>query len=237
MNRSTHFDISEVKQAEEELRRYARRLIEMEEELRKKLSAELHDEIGRDLTALGINLSIISNSLSKTAMAKLGTRIADSEGLIEGISRTTRNIMSDLRPPVLDDYGLAAAVRWYADLFAMRSGIALVVTADDPFPRFAAEQELALFRITQEALTNTAKHAEAQSVTILLRSDDGVVRLVIMDDGKGCPSDPESPPRADFGWGMTLMRERAELSGGTFRLDSAPGEGTTVSVSIMLEGA
>jgi two-component system, NarL family, sensor histidine kinase UhpB len=228
-------DISERKQAADELRRYARRLIEMEEELRKKLSAELHDEIGRDLTALGINVSIITNSLSKTALAKLDARIADSEGLIEGISRTTRNIMADLRPPVLDDYGLAAAIRWFADLFAMRSGIAIVVTADDPFPRFAAEQELALFRITQEALTNTAKHAEAQSVTIMLRSDNGMVRLVIMDDGKGCPLDSASPPKAEFGWGVTLMRERAELSGGTFRLDSSPGEGTTVSITITLE--
>ena len=230
-------DISERKLAEGRLRRYARRLIEIEEELRKKLSAELHDEIGRDLTVLGINLSIISDSLPTATAEKLGARIADSESLIEGISRTTRNIMSDLRPPLLDDYGLAAAIRWFADLFTMRTGIAIAVTADDPFPRFAAERELALFRITQEALTNAAKHAEALGVTITLRNDNGMVWLVIMDDGKGCPPHSESSSDPAFGWGMTIMRERAELSGGTFRLDSTSGKGTTVTVGIMLEGS
>jgi len=223
------------KQAEETLRSYARRLIEMEENLRKKLATELHDEIARDLTVLGMNFSIISSGLPDDVPNNLPARIEDSARLIEGISRTTRNIMASLRPPVLDDYGLVSALRWHSELFSARTGIEVSLLNDDSFPRLQPEVELALFRIAQEALMNTAKHADARIVTITLGCDQGKTRFTIVDDGKGF-----NPPTASglqaSGWGMTIMRERAELVGGTFTFDSLPGQGTTVTVEIPLEG-
>jgi PAS domain S-box-containing protein len=229
-------DITERKQAENDLRDYARRLIEIEEELRKKLAMELHDEIGRDLTVLGINFSIIGDTLSHSAKKKLGARMKDSGRLIEEISRTTRNIMSSLRPPVLDDYGLSAAINWHAALFSERTGIHVYVVADDPFPRFMAEKEMALFRITQEALVNIVKHAAAQNVTITLRRDSSMVFLSIIDDGKGCVPKPGPPELATSGRGLTIMRERAELFGGTFYMESSPSEGTRVCIEIYAGG-
>jgi len=223
------------KEAEETLRSYTRRLIEMEEDLRKKLAAELHDEIARDLTVLGMNISIISAAFAHAAPKNLPARIEDSARLIEGISRTTRNIMASLRPPVLDDYGLVSALRWHSELFSARTGIDVAVQDDESFPRLPPEIELALFRISQEALMNTAKHADAKSVTITLGCDPDKVRFTVVDDGKGFTPPSTSQPQAS-GWGMTIMRERAELVGGTFTCGSLPGQGTTVTVEIPLEG-
>lgn len=224
-------DITTRKQAEDDLRSYARRLIEMEEELRKKLAAELHDEIGRDLTVLGMNLVIIRDGITDEAPKKLLDRVDDSGKLIESISRTVRGIMADLRPPVLDDFGLIAAIRWHAHLFLNRTGIAVIVLADDSFPRLMMEKETALFRISQEALMNASKHAGTEIVTIRLKIADGMVRFTVVDDGNGFNSHIQE----GSGWGMKIMRERAELVGGNFRVDSAPGKGTVLSVSVPLE--
>jgi signal transduction histidine kinase len=223
------------KQAEETLRCYARRLIEMEEDLRKKLATELHDEIARDLTVLGMNISIISSSLAGDATKNLSARIEDSARLIEGISRTTRNIMAGLRPPVLDDYGLVSALRWHSEIFSARTGIEVSVLDNGFFPRLQPEVELALFRISQEALMNTAKHADAGIVTITLDCDSGKVRFTVVDDGNGFTPPSTSHPQVS-GWGMTIMRERAQLAGGHFTFYSQPGQGTSVTVELPLEG-
>jgi signal transduction histidine kinase len=222
-------------QAEETLRSYSRRLIEMEEDLRKKLAVELHDEIARDLTVLGMNISIIGSVLGDAAPKNLSVRVEDSARLIENISRTTRNIMANLRPPVLDDYGLVSALRWHSELFSARTGIEVAVQCGEPFPRLLPEVELALFRVAQEALMNTAKHADAKSVTITLGYDRGGVRFCVVDDGQGFTPPATGRPQ-DSGWGITTMRERAELAGGLFTIDSLPGQGTTVTVELPLEG-
>jgi len=222
------------KEAEENLRCYARRLIEMEEALRQKIATELHDEIARDLTVLGMNLSIIGSSLPQDSSQNLQERIEDSARLLECISRNTRNIMAGLRPPVLDDYGLAAALRWHNELFSARTGIAVSLLADESFPRLRPEVELALFRISQEALMNTAKHADATTMTLSLGYEPDMVRLIIADNGKGFPLQSKLHPQGT-GWGMTIMRERTELIGGRFTIESLPGQGTTVTVEIPLE--
>jgi PAS domain S-box-containing protein len=227
-------DITKRKQAEEALRSYARRLIEMEEDLRKKIATELHDEIGRDLTVLGMNFSIVSSTLAEVETQNLHARIEDSARLIEGISRTTRNIMAGLRPPVLDDYGLVSALRWHSELFSARTGISVSLHVDEDFPRLQPEVELALFRISQEAHMNTAKHADANNVTVTLKNDSGMIQFSVVDNGKGFK--PMSSPRAQgTGWGVNIMRERAELIGAEFSFDSFPGSGTSVTVKITQE--
>jgi len=228
-------DITERKKAETDLRCYARRLVEMEEALRKKIATELHDEIGRDLTVVGMNQAVISKSLPEGAPPDLVARVTDSSRLIEGISRTARGIMVMLRPPLLDDYGLLAALRWHADLFTKRTGIAVAVRADYPLPRLMIAQEMAIFRIAQEALMNTSKHAETLEATITISSDNGMFSFTTCDHGKGFAPQACRHIQDGHGWGMTIMRERAELVGGIFSLDSIPGKGTTISVAIPLE--
>ncbi|MDA8412824.1 MAG: histidine kinase [Desulfobacteraceae bacterium] len=222
------------RQAEETLRRYARRLVEIEENLRKKLAEELHDEIGRDLTVLGMNLSIIKSTLANDLPQQIDDRLEDSARLIAGVSRTVRNIMVGLRPPVLDDYGLASALRWHSELFATRTGVQVTVQADELFPRLSPEVELAIFRISQEALMNAAKHAGARIVAVTLECEAGRVRFSVADDGRGTSSPAATRPHGT-GWGITFMRERAELAGGTFSFVSQPGQGTVVTVEIPLE--
>lgn len=225
-------DITERKRAEQDLRDYARRLVDTEEMLRKAIAGELHDEIGRDLTVLGITLSIIDSQFPREADHALRARVGDSARLVESVSRTVRDIMANLRPPVLDDYGLLAALRWHGDLFSKRTGIAVSVLANEPVPRLPVDRELALFRIAQEALTNVAKHAAAREVIISLRHEGGYVALSVVDDGKGIHDVNISQGRRHSGWGMTIMRERAELAGGALRVESEPGQGVAVVVEI-----
>ena len=170
--------------------------------------------------------------LPEDSRKKLGRRINDSGRLIEEITRNVRNIMNRLRPPMLDDFGLAPALRWYGDIFSKRTGIAVKILVDEKCPRLTAEKEATLFRIAQEAKTNTAKHAAARNLTVMLGCNAGMLRLTIADDGKGFTADSNSSPPKGSGWGLTIMRERAELFGGTFRLISEPGMGTVVSVEI-----
>ncbi len=225
-------DITERKQYETELRRYSHRLIELDENLRKQLAAELHDEIGRDLTALGMNLAVIDTGVAVMEPLKIHDKIQDTVKLIETISRTVRGIMAGLRPPVLDDFGLLAALHWHARLFSERTGVAVDVVAEDSFPRLTTEKETAMFRIAQEALMNAAKHAGGRSVTLTLETGDEAVRLVIADQGKGFMAGGVEPCRDGSGWGLKIMRERAKAVGGHFQVESEPGRGTTVSVTV-----
>jgi signal transduction histidine kinase len=143
--------------------------------------------------------------------------------------------MANLRPPVLDDYGLLAALRWHAEIFSKRTGIAVSVQADESFPRLKLEKETALFRISQEALMNSSKHADTQIITISLRIVDSMIRFAVSDEGKGFLPALSSDIQNEFGWGMKIMRERAELIGGNFHVESVPGKGTVVFVNLPLE--
>lgn len=230
--RTVVIDVTDRKIAEESLRRYARRLVEMEEDIRRKLAAELHDELGRDLAVLGMNFAMLSEDMSRDLRERLGGRIKNVRGSIEDASRIVRNIMAELRPPVLDDYGLLAALRWHCDLFSKHTGIAVNVRVAEPFPRLLPEKELALFRIAQEALVNIAKHAKASHATIDLGSKGGRITVSIADNGKGFKPRTESTAHGFFGWGLTIMRERALSIGAAFRLDSTPGKGTRILVEL-----
>jgi len=223
-------DITERKLAEEGLRRYARRLVQLEENLRKRIAMELHDDIGQALTALGLNLAHIDNRLKRGDGKDLAEVLVDSRQLTKEISRSVRNLMVDLHPAQLEEYGLAAAVRSHAEQYAQRTGIQVAVHTDPACPRLSAAQEIALFRITQEALNNVVKYAGAGKVTVSLCCAGDLISYRIADDGVGFLPRTVSPQPTGSGWGLTIMRERAELIGGVFRIASAPGEGTTVSV-------
>lgn len=223
-------DITLRKRNEEILQSYTRRLMELEEELRKRIARELHDDVGQDLTALGLNLSFVSNRLWSCEDQELQLRIDDSKLLTKEINRNVRNLMTDLRPPQLEAYGLSAALDSYGKLFFNRTGVVVTISVQDELPRLEGEVEIALYRIVQEALTNVAKHAEATQVLIAFMHQSGVVRLRITDNGKGFS--PRAVPPVGSGWGLTIMRERSELIGASFRVDSAPKRGTTLDVEL-----
>jgi len=217
-------------------------IIESVRDITERVQAEeLHDQVGQNLTALGINLNIVRAQMPGEAGAPVRSRLDDSLSLVEQTTERIRDVMADLRPPVLDDYGLVAALHWYGEQFARRTGIAIAVEGKEPVPRLAARAENALFRIAQEALTNVTKHAHATHVTVTVEVDGGTLRLVVADDGIGF--DPSTTlrtsaahlanPDGGRGWGLLTMTERAEAVGGRCRIESDLRQGARVVVEVL----
>jgi PAS domain S-box-containing protein len=232
-------DISERKRDEQaliesavELRNLSRRLAESEEAVRRRIAGELHDRVGGSITALNLNLAVLRRNLPPQCGEAFARRLDDSLGILAETTRAIRELMADMRPPVLDDYGLAAALRWYGKQFAQRTGLQVSVAAEPEEPRLPGEKEISLFRLVQEALTNTVKHANAQSVRIALAREDGTITLTVADDGEGFEPSPTKGTGRNPTWGIVSMRERAEALGGTLRIDSAPGQGTRLTVRL-----
>lgn len=223
-------DITARKEAEEALKRYAQRLVVVEDELRKRIAIELHDDVGQELAALAFNLTHIERKLGGDAAGELRATLDDSRQLTKAIHRSVRSLMVSLHPPQLEEHGLAPALESYAKQYQKRTGIAVTVRTSPGFPRLENGKELALFRILQEALNNVLKHAAAANVSITLEHDATSLRLCLADDGKGIVLPDSAPKMTESGWGLTIMRERAASVGGTFQIDTAPGRGTKITV-------
>lgn len=221
--------LAEVRASHAHLRSLSRQLLNLQESERRYIAQELHDQVGQNLSALSVNLNIIRDHLSLESKTQIQNWVDDSSRLLETSMEQIRDVMARLRPPVLEDYGLIAALRWYAEQFAKRTGIPAAVQGDEPAPRPSPAAEIALFRIAQEALTNVSKHARARQVTLTLELKPDCICLTVADDGVGF--DPAAVRRAGEqpGWGLLNMRERAEALGGRFHLESAPGQGTHIT--------
>ncbi|HKY54841.1 MAG TPA: PAS domain S-box protein, partial [Anaerolineales bacterium] len=212
----------------------SQRLVDVQEEERRAIARELHDRVGQSLSALNINLVILDNQISNHATQQIRTRMDDSIQLVSETINLVRDVMSDLRPPVLDDYGLEAALQSHVDAFKSRYGINVQFEkSDQPIPRLGASVEMTVLRIAQEALINVARHANAETVILSLTRNEKVVRLVIQDDGTGIISWQEANRPGSHG--LTIMRERAEALGGDLKVSSVPGKGTKVEASIPIE--
>ena len=228
-------DITERKQLETEraehekrFRDLSRRLVDVQEAERRKLSTELHDRTSPGLAAIQINLKMLNRLLSARETYDVRALLDDTAGLIVDTTVSIREISSNLRPTVLDDGGLLAALRGFASEFMQRTSIAVHLELKDVAGALTPAAQSCLFRIVQEALTNCARHAKASNVTIRLVTDGHSVSLMIADDGMGF--DPRQ--RGAPGLGLLTMRERAEFAGGSFGLDSTPGQGTRIEVLI-----
>ena len=221
----TCLDVSDEKAAEAALRALSRRLVEAEESERRRIARELHDRVGQNLSALNINLDIVLGRLEDSALRR---RLEDSLSLVDATLQSIENVMADLRPALLDEYGLGAALAWYGEEYAQRTGIRVGVEAFDGAKRLAPETAVALFRIAQEAFTNAAKHSSAKRIAVTLEERNGEVTLSVSDDG--CGFDAAQAPRGR--WGMTTMRERAQAAGGRLAVESTPGKGTTVRAAV-----
>ena len=213
----------------------ASQIINAQEQERKRIARELHDETSQVLTSLLISLAILEESIT-TQEAR--DRIADTRKLAHQTLRAIRNLSIDLRPSALDDLGLLPALRWYVKEYQQKCSIVVEFAAHGFKERLPAEVETALYRIVQESLTNTARHANAHKVLITMKEDADAVYVTIKDDG--CGFDVGTllkTPDQERGLGLAGMNERAVLLDGSLSIHSGPGYGTTIEVHIPLTPA
>jgi PAS domain S-box-containing protein len=232
----THFDLTERKQAEESRERErserARtellgRLVFAQEDERRRIAREMHDQFGEQLTALGLRIRAIKDAAH--GHGDLSAEIAALEEVAQQLDRDVDHLVWELRPTALDDLGLRAALANYIEDWSRRAQIhAELHTAGLSTERLASEIETTLYRIAQEALNNIAKHAHARQVEIILERRTDQVLLIVEDDGVGF--EPVGMDRQRRGFGLLGMQERAALVGATIQIESAPGEGTTIFV-------
>jgi len=224
----------ELKASKEQLRTLGWRLAETEEKQRKALSRELHDQIGQNLTILGVNLNLLRSMVSKSGADPVHSRINDSMLIVKQTTERVRSLMNNLRSPVLDDYGLVAAIDLYGKQFSSRTGIDTVVRVSDANVPFSPNIENAVFRIVQESLTNVLKHAQATQVVININVSRNQLLLSVEDNGIGYDMSETASGNGKRGWGLITMTERALAVGGTCRVQSKPGMGTHIIVEVPL---
>ncbi|HEX9988199.1 MAG TPA: chemotaxis protein CheB [Chloroflexia bacterium] len=221
-------------------RRLLQGVIQAQENERRRVARELHDDIGQALTALVLVLGVIQDALPAQAERER-LILEDATGLAENVMSGLRRVITDLRPPVLDDLGLVPALRRLGRDLHERAGVTVVTETDETNGRLPPEVEITLFRVAQEALANIGKHAQARQARIILRLDPKQVTLQITDDGRGLPPaispDREAAHRDQGHFGLLGMQERVALLNGVLRVESAPRQGTTVWVELPLGAA
>lgn len=227
-----HFDFTAHHQLEEQLHALTAHLECVREEERTGIARELHDELGQLLTALRMDVAWMARGLAERREnfeSKAAGRLAAMKDLIDQAIASVQRISSDLRPGILHDLGLVAALSWQAQEFESRSGIRCVFHPPDDELVLDERRAVALYRAFQEALTNVARHANAKSVESSLTPTEGHVVLEVRDDGRGMRLEAVTDPHS---FGLMGMRERALSFGGQTTFTSVPGHGTTVLVTI-----
>jgi two-component system sensor histidine kinase UhpB len=210
----------------------ASQILHAQEQERKRIARELHDETSQVLTSLLISLALLEETVTDDASRE---RIADTRALAHQTLRAVRNLSIDLRPSALDDLGLLPALRWYIKEYQQKCGIETEFVASGFKERLPAEMETAVYRIVQESLTNTAKHAHARHVWVTLSEDGNRVHARVRDDGRGFDAHTVlKTPWQDRGLGLAGMQERATLLNGTVQISSQPGQGCVIEASLPL---
>jgi len=210
------------------LRNLATHLLSAREAERKSVAREIHDELGQLLTALKMDLRWIEKRLESSGHSAL-EKLWGTLGLVDQAIDVVHRISSDLRPGMLDDLGLAAAIQWLETEFSRRTGISCTAKVTVPEPRILGNAAIALFRVVQEALSNVGRHSGASHASILLRESDGHLEVTIEDDGVGITAEQAA---ASSSFGLIGMRERVEGLRGELTVRGQEGKGTTVLVTI-----
>ena len=229
----------ELERLNEELRRketlrgqLMAKLITAQEEERKRIARDLHDQLGQALSAMTMGMEAAEHALPPQ-LAGLRERLLHAKSLATRALEQTHALILDLRPIVLDDLGLIAAIRSYAEEHLVPRGVESQVTVQGAPRRLPPALEIALFRIAQEAINNIATHAAAHQASLVLEFQPARVRVVVQDDG--CGFDPATvlgSGNGERGFGLLGMQERVELADGTFQIDSQPGRGTCIIVTV-----
>lgn len=235
-----YLDITDWKQAQEmrehaaaQLKALAKKHLAIQEEERRMLSLELHDHVGQTLTGLKLTLDAMRHKAAALPPAQL--LLASSIEIVDGLVETIRDISRRLRPPMLDDLGLASAVRWHTSKLATPSGLDVRLHENLDEERFAPEIELASFRIIQEAVSNAMRHAHANHIEVTLSRRPNSLCLTVRDDGIGFDVEENFKNSENLAsLGLIGMRERVAGLNGHFRLESAPGAGTELVVSFFV---
>jgi PAS domain S-box-containing protein len=229
-------DITERKRAEESVRSLTARLFSLQDEERRRLARELHDNTAQTLSALALNLALLKQYAGFAERSEASRALEESLALTEQASNEIRTFSHLLHPPLLDDIGLSEALRWYVDGFARRSGIQVELEIEPDFGAIPRELENTLFRVVQESLMNVLRHSRSWTAGIrLVRTPDQVV-MHVWDHGKGLPADvleDAEGSEAALGVGIRGMRERVKQLGGTLELRPAE-PGTVVEVVVPL---
>jgi len=219
---------AEVLQQSEQLRELSNRLLQTQDDERRRVARELHDSTGQTITALGLNLASMTQDVSKNP--RLSKIVDDSQKLIQQLSKEIRTTSYLLHPPLLDETGLPGAIRWYMQGVTERSGLIVDLNIADDFGRLPSEMEVAVFRIVQECLANIHRHSGSKSATVRLFRRADSVTLEIQDQGKGIPKEKLDRIHSHrSGVGITGMRERVRHFKGVMDIHSN-GTGTKISV-------
>jgi signal transduction histidine kinase len=235
LERKADLHFAAVEQTRAELQQLSARLLETEEDGRRKLSRELHDEIGQTLALLQIELSRAQSS--STAPAAVPEHLERARDLAERTVQTVRNISGILRPALLDDLGLVPALQFQLEDFLRRSGIACEFLEEGVADQLPDPVKTCVYRVVQEALHNCEKHSGARKVRVSVRQFPEALVAEIEDDGAGFQMDSQHHPVRSRGLGLLGMRERAGNVGGSLIVDSAPEHGTRIALRIPLAHA
>lgn len=210
------------------------KLAATQEDERKALARELHDQVGQSLTILALNLQFLREQVARGLSSKrqLIRSLDSAHALVVQSTRAVRAVTSQLRPPTLDDLGLFASLQWYATTLTHQTQLQIKVFGEEPTPRLAEPTALALFRIAQEALINVVKHAHATQVDVHLWAEAAWIFLTVDDNGCGFDAPPLPPLGQGNQWGILGMHERAVALGGELVIESYPEHGTIVQVTI-----
>ena len=229
-------DVTEPKRTEDEIRRLSKRIVDEHEEARRKIAVDLHDEVGQSLNAFKLELDMLRNEEADNLQGRALARINAMDELLEYTISTVRNLSGELRPLLLDDFGLEKALEMYLEEFSERAGVAASLKCSGVPLALPKDVELTLYRITQEALANVQRHADAREARVSLTRKDKCLTLVVEDDGRGFDLQTAlrgSTPGPHFG--IPGMRERANMIKGSFEISSRPGHGATVMAKVPTE--
>jgi PAS domain S-box-containing protein len=221
----------EIARSREELRELAAHLATVREGERTRIARELHDELGQSLTGLKLDLAWLEHTLMKEHADHLAKRARDMVTRMDAVMYSVRRIITELRPSVLDELGLADAIEWQAQDFAVRTGVDVDIRINEASTNVQEPIASTVFRTLQEALTNVTRHAEARRVTVEFANDVGVLTLRVSDDGRGISADKL---QGRHSLGLLGLRERAVACGGTVDIRGQPGQGTIVLLRIPL---
>ena len=217
--------LAELHRDKANLEELSRRIIRSQEDERRRISRELHDEAGQALTAIKLNAELLASKLP-TGAADLRQIARDTANLASSLINEIRRIAAALRPAMLDDLGLLPTLRWYAKNIENRYSLKVRLINEGLNKRLDPTFEATVYRIVQEALTNVVRHAQANQASVKLQCSGAGLKITISDDGRGM-----DPSAATVGTGLIGMRERAHLFGGTLRIESEPSKGTVLTVS------